>query len=242
MLKKLHLTWLQMVVHLGGILPLAILMRDYLTHNLTYNPIQAATQRTGDTAITLLVVSLACTPWYTLTGYADVLKRRKAIGLYAFLYASIHFLIFIGWDYGFNWLQIWQDTNTKPYIFAGLGALLILVPLAITSFRWWMKHLGKTWKRLHQLVYLAGLLAVLHFAWVVKGNFLQFRGDVSRPILYGGITTLLLVLRIPIVRRSISGFRMRVRNFRLGATVRANQVGWSKPPSLPQPPKPPERS
>jgi sulfoxide reductase heme-binding subunit YedZ len=242
MLKRFRLTWLQIAVHLGGILPLVILVRDYLTHNLTYNPIQAATQRTGDTAITLLVLSLACTPFHTLTGYADVLRRRKAIGLYAFLYASIHFLIFIGWDYGFNWLQIWQDTNTKPYVFAGLGALLILIPLAITSFRWWMKHLGKVWKRLHQWVYLAGLLAVLHFAWVVKGNFLQFKGDVSRPFLYGSITVLLLGMRIPTVRRFISGLRMRLRSLRSVAKVQPDRSGWQKPTSLPESPKRPEQS
>ena len=215
-MKKRRLTWLQIAVHLGGILPLVVLVRDYLTHNLTFNPIQAATQRTGDTALTLLVISLACTPLHTLTAYADVLKRRRALGLYAFMYAAIHLMIFVGWDYEFNFVQIYEDVGTKRYIFAGLGTILILIPLAITSFRWWMKRLGKIWKRLHQLVYLAGLLAVLHFAWVVKGNVLQFRGDISRPVIYGAITFLLLGLRIPFVRRSVTSLRMWMRSVYLG--------------------------
>ncbi len=218
-MKKLHLTWLQIVVHLGGVAPLVILVRDYLTNNLTYNPIQAATQRTGDTALTFLVLSLACTPVHTLTGYADVLKRRRALGLYTFLYAFIHFMIFVGWDYQFNLAYIWADVGTKKYIFAGLGTLLILIPLAVTSFRWWMKKMKKGWKRLHQLVYLAGFLAILHLAWVVKGNILQFRGDISKPAIYGAITFLLLGLRIPPVRRFIVHVRMKLRNTRLGAAL-----------------------
>lgn len=216
-MKKKRVTWLQLVVHLGGIIPLLVLVRDYLTNNLTYNPIQAATQRTGDTALLFLVLSLACTPVHTLTGFNDVLKRRRALGLYAFLYAATHFMIFVGWDYQFNLVQIWEDVGTKRYIFAGLGTLIILIPLAITSFRWWMKRLGKTWKRLHQLVYLAGLLAFLHFAWVVKGNILQFRGNISRPVIYGTVIFLLLGLRIPVIRRSIVNLRMSLRNTRVGA-------------------------
>ena len=117
---------------------------------------------------------------------------RKALGLYAFLYASLHLLNFVGLDYGFDLGFIAQDALLdKPYILAGLLALLILLPLAITSTRGWMKRLGRNWKRLHQLVYGAGVLAVLHFFWQAKV------AERWEPLLYGLALALLLIGACP---------------------------------------------
>ena len=193
-------TRFQLLVHAGALVPLAWLIVDFLRDNLTVNPIQALTLRTGKYALTLLILSLACTPINTLTGFSPALKVRRALGLYAFLYASLHFLIFVGLDYGFNPGLLREAIFEKRFALVGFSAFLILVALAITSTRGWMKRLGKRWTRLHKLVYLAGILVIVHYTWAVKS-------DIRVPLLYGAVVLLLLVARIPQVRRSISGLR-----------------------------------
>jgi methionine sulfoxide reductase heme-binding subunit len=210
-MKSFRFTPLQIAVHLGAILPLVWLVKDTLVDNLTVNPIQAATQRTGDYAIVLLLLSLAVTPVITLTGYSPLQKVRRPLGLYAFLYASIHFFIFIGVDYGFNLDFLLADIAQKRFIFVGLAALLLLIPLAFTSYRYWQKRLGKAWKRLHRLVYLAAVLVVIHVAWAVKGDLFTLQGDIWKPLLAGSVLTLLFLARIPAVRRWISHLRMKTR-------------------------------
>lgn len=193
-------TRFQLLVHAGALVPLAWLIVDFLRDNLTVNPIQALTLRTGKYALTLLILSLACTPINTLTGFSPALKVRRALGLYAFLYASLHFLIFVGLDYGFNPGLLREAIFEKRFALVGFSAFLILVALAITSTRGWMKRLGKRWTRLHKLVYLAGILVIVHYTWAVKS-------DIRVPLVYGAVVLLLLVARIPQVRRSISALR-----------------------------------
>src|SRR6185436_6885113 len=147
-------TPLQIAIHIYAWSELVILIFDFLNHNLTANPIQALEQRTGRHAITLLVLSLACTPLNNIFGWRELLKRRRALGLYAFLYATIHVIIFIDLDYGLAWSLIIQTVFEKPYIVVGMLAFLMLIPLAFTSFDIWKKRLGKKWKRLHQIIYL----------------------------------------------------------------------------------------
>ena len=184
----------RLLVHLAALTPLALLIWDALHDNLTVNPIQAATQRTGKAALVLLVLSLACTPLNTVFGFKPALTVRRALGLYAFLYASLHFAIFVGLDYGFNLEYLWEAIFEKPFALVGFATGLILLALAITSFRYWQKRLGQRWKRLHQLVYLAGLLAVLHYTWAVKA-------DLRQPLAWGALVALLLLLRLPALRR-----------------------------------------
>jgi methionine sulfoxide reductase heme-binding subunit len=210
-MRRLHFTRLQAAVHIGALLPLAWLVKDYLTNNLTVNPIQAATLRTGDTAIILLLLSLAVTPIITLTGYSRLSKVRRPLGVYAFLYASIHLYIFVGVDYGFNFNFLLADIAQKRFIFAGLAAFLLLLPLAFTSYRYWQKRLGKNWKYLHRLVYLAAILVVIHVAWAVKGDLFTLQGDIWKPLLAGSVLTLLLLARIPGIRRNLAAMRMKVR-------------------------------
>ena len=205
--RNIQVTPLRILIHLLGIFPAVWLIWDGLNNNLTINPIQALTQRTGRYAIFFLMLSLACTPINTVFGYREILKVRRTLGLYAFLYAVSHFTLFVGVDYAFNFNQLKSVIFEKPYALVGLAAFLILIALAITSFRFWMKRLGKTWKYLHKLVYLAGLLVVIHYFWVVKGDFLRLSGDISRPLIYGAVLTLLLTLRISAVRKFISNNR-----------------------------------
>ena len=204
-MKKLfsRYTPLQIAMHVYAWSALVILIFQFFTDNLTANPIQALEQRTGRHAITLLVLSLACTPLNTLFKWTELLKRRRALGLYAFMYAAIHVLIYVDLDYGLAWSFILQDVIEKPRLIVGALAFIIMIPLAWTSFDIWKKRLGKKWKRLHQTVYVLAPIVVLHYAWSKKGDLFALQGEIVRPLIYGLVIIFFLVLRIPQVRRAI---------------------------------------
>ena len=203
-------TPLQVAMHIYAWSALILIAFDFLTGNISANPIQELEQRTGRHAITLLVLSLACTPLNSLFGWRELIKRRRALGLYAFMYASIHVLIFVDLDYGLAWSLIIQTIFEKPYIIVGVISFLMLIPLAVTSFNIWKVRLKKNWKRLHQMIYLIAPLVVLHFAWGKKGDFFRLEGDIIRPLIYGLIVVLLLIFRIPQVRRALALLRDRI--------------------------------
>lgn len=196
-------TKFQLAVHLAALAPLAVLVAAWLTDNLSVNPIQDATFRTGKTAMVLLVASLACTPANTVFGFRPALKVRRALGLYAFLYAAIHFSIFIGLDYGFDLRLVALELAEKRYILVGAAALLILLPLAVTSTKGWQRRLGKAWKKLHRWVYLAGVLVIFHYIWVQKS-------DIREPLVWGAILGLLLLLRVPAIRQRAASWRTTI--------------------------------
>jgi sulfoxide reductase heme-binding subunit YedZ len=227
-MKKLRYTPLQISMHVYAWSALAHLLIDAVLGNLSVNPIQDLEQRTGRHAITLLVLSLLCTPLNTLFGWKEPLKRRRALGLYAFMYATIHVLIFLDLDYGLAWSQIIQSILEKPYILFGLITFLMLIPLAVTSFDVWKMRLKKNWKRLHQTIYLIAPLAVLHFALSKKGDIFRLQGEIVRPLIYGLVVLLLLLLRIPRVRKFLASFRTRhLLPFfrRIQSRIPANSVG-----------------
>lgn len=203
-------TPLQIAMHLYAWSALIHIGIDLLTGNFSPNPIQELEQRTGRHAITLLVLSLACTPLNSLFGWRELIKRRRALGLYAFLYASIHMLIFVDLDYGLAWSLIIQTIFEKPYIIVGVISFILLIPLAATSFDVWKIRLKKNWKRLHQLVYLIAPLVVLHFGWSKKGDFFALQGEIIRPLIYGLVVILLLIFRIHPVRRALASLRDRI--------------------------------
>lgn len=203
-------TPLQIAMHLYAWSALIHIAIDFLTGNISPNPIQELEQRTGRHAITLLVLSLACTPLNTIFKWPELIKRRRALGLYAFLYATIHVLIFVHLDYGLAWSLIVETIVQKPYIIVGVLSFLMLIPLAFTSFNIWKRRLKKNWKRLHQTIYIIAPLVVLHYAWGKKGDFFALRGEIILPLIYGLVVVLLLILRIPQVRRGISSLRDRI--------------------------------
>jgi sulfoxide reductase heme-binding subunit YedZ len=202
-MKKVHI-----LVHIGALFPLAWLLWDYLRDDLTANPIQAVTLRTGKAALIFLILTLAATPINTLFGFKPAIKYRRTLGLYAFFYAALHFLIFVGLDYGFNLALIYEAVFEKRYALVGFAAGMILLPLAITSTRGWKRRLGKNWKRLHRLVYLAGILVIVHYVWLVKT-------DIRVPLAYGAVVILLLIARLPGVRRYLSNVRGRISRMRI---------------------------
>jgi sulfoxide reductase heme-binding subunit YedZ len=194
------LPWLRIAVHVGAWLPVVVLGIEAVIGELGAEPIRAAILRTGKTALVLLVLSLVCTPLNTLFGFKAVLKVRRALGLYAFLYAALHLALFVGVDYAFDWDLLIDAMLTKRYTLVGLAAGTILLLLAATSFKYWKKRLGKGWKRLHRLAYLAGVLAAVHFIWLVKPG-------VPEPYYWLAGILVLLVLRVPVVRRGIARWR-----------------------------------
>jgi sulfoxide reductase heme-binding subunit YedZ len=190
--------WFPLLVHIACLLPIPFLVYDGLTGNLTADPIRGSILRTGKIALELLILSLVCTPLNNIFGFKPALRVRRAFGDYAFLYVCLHFAIFVGLDFGFDFQLIFNEL-IKTYALVGLIAGILLIPLAFTSFPPWPKRLGKNWKRLHNLVYLIDLLAAFHFILVVKQG-------VTEPYLWMILIAFLLVLRLPPIRRFLSGF------------------------------------
>jgi sulfoxide reductase heme-binding subunit YedZ len=179
----------QLITAILCLIPLGLLVLNYSQDELTANPIQAATLRTGRTAINLLILSLACTPIRSLFGLTSFLRIRKTLGLFAFFYALLHFLIFIVLDFEFNLSWITDEIRFKPFIQIGIAALIFLIPLSITSFPKIQRRMGKSWETLHKLVYFVALLVIIHYLMATKG-------DILRPVLYAGLTLILLLLRV----------------------------------------------
>ena len=210
-MRAASIPWLRIGVHAIGLFPLAELVYKWAFHQLTVNPIQFVEQFLGRAALNLLVVTLAITPLVTLTGWKKISKHRRALGLYTFLYFALHFTTFAALDYGFDLGLILQLTLQKPFIWVGALAGILLLALAATSFKYWMKRMGRNWTKLHKLVYLIGGLAVLHYAWAVKGSLSTLSGNIARPLLMGLLVSLLLVMRIPPVKRGIIALRQKIR-------------------------------
>jgi sulfoxide reductase heme-binding subunit YedZ len=202
MLRTLKSNWLRLVVHIGAWIPFAVILWDALANQLGAEPIREIIFRTGKTALILLVLSLACTPANTLFGFRSALKVRRALGLYAFCYALGHAAVFIGVDYGFGLTLLQGAILERPYALVGAAAFLILLPLALTSTQGWMKRLGKRWTILHRWVYLAAVLVIVHFVWLVKL-------DVREPLTYGAVVVLLLALRVHGVHELVTRFRSK---------------------------------
>lgn len=203
MVEKIKRNYLQILTHIGAWIPLAVGLWDTWQGNLGPDPIRAATLRTGKTALTLVILSLACSPVNNLFNFKPALKLRRPLGVYSFMYASIHFAIFIGVDYYFDFELIAVDLFEKRYAIVGFSAGLILLLLAISSTEGWKRRLKKNWKRLHRLAYVAGTLAVIHYIWLVKQG-------VYEPWIWAGVLSLLFLLRVPQVKRVTRFFSKRI--------------------------------
>jgi sulfoxide reductase heme-binding subunit YedZ len=195
--------WFRLLVHLGALTPFLVLAWKYWRGEFLVDPVREMMTSTGQVALILLMLTLAATPINTLLGFKQALRVRRALGLYTFAYAVLHLFVFVGLDYAFAWGLIIEDIFGQLRTVVGAVAWLSLLPLAVTSTNGWMKRLGKRWKRLHRLVYLTGVLAVVHFLWSVK--------DGREPYIYGGVLLFLFVMRIPALRKAIKRFRRQMR-------------------------------
>jgi methionine sulfoxide reductase heme-binding subunit len=191
----------RVAVFLLCLTPFLKLVWDGLRDDLTANPIEDLTHRTGWWTLTLLMVTLTVTPVRRLTGWNRLVQYRRMIGLFAFFYACLHVAIYFGLDQLLSFDYILEDIAERPYITVGFTAWVLLIPLAITSTKGWIRRLGKRWQRLHRLIYVSAALGVLHFLWLVKA-------DVREPLIYALILAVLMALRLPFFKRR-RGQRLR---------------------------------
>lgn len=182
--------WLAPGVFIGSLAPLASLLWQWSEGALGANPIAQAQNQLGLTAIVFLMAALACTPARLLFDWTWTARIRRMVGLFAFFYATVHFLTYALLDLGLDWETLVEDIAKRPFITVGFFALLLLVPLAVTSTNGWVRRLGfRRWQALHRLVYVAGALAVVHFIWRVKI-------DTSQPLTYAAVLAALLAVRV----------------------------------------------
>jgi methionine sulfoxide reductase heme-binding subunit len=175
-----------------GLYPLVLVtwwLRDGL-FGLGANPIERVLHHTGWWALLLLLTTLAVTPLRRLTGLNQLARARRPLGLFAFFYATLHLTIYVGLDQLFAWAFIVEDVIQRPFITVGVVAWAILLPLAVTSTRAWVRRLGRRWVALHRLIYLAAPLGILHYFWKV-------RADTRLPLLFAAAFALLMLLRLP---------------------------------------------
>jgi len=178
------------VVWILGLGPVVWIGFRFFSDGLGANPIEALLHWAGGWALVLLLAGLAVTPIRRITGWNRIIKVRRLIGLFAFSYASLHLLIYLGLDQGFAWSFIVEDVVDRPFITVGMAAYLLLIPLAVTSTRGWIRRLGKRWQALHRLVYVSAGLAALHFYWKVKA-------DTFWPLVAAAVLAILLLARLP---------------------------------------------
>jgi methionine sulfoxide reductase heme-binding subunit len=172
-----------------GTLPFIWLLFRVLTGRLGINPVEDLTLTTGIWALRFLVFTLLITPIRRLTGWNRIIQYRRMLGLFAFFYASLHFAIYIGVDQFFAFDLILKDIVKRPFITMGFTAFVLMIPLAVTSTKGWIRRLGRRWQLLHRLIYVSAIAAAVHYLWKVKVM-------IGSPVYYAAGITLLLAFRI----------------------------------------------
>lgn len=196
-MKNSTVGWLKAGIFLLGLLPLGKMLLETFAvagFSLGANPVEALIHRCGIWGLNFLLVTLAITPLRKLTGQMWLLRLRRMLGLFAFFYICLHFLVYAGLDQRFDLAVIIEDVIERPYITLGMTALLLLIPLAVTSSNRMMRRLGRRWTPLHRLIYPIAILGVWHFYWQVKL-------DITEPLTYIAILTFLLGFRIVVAWR-----------------------------------------
>lgn len=182
------------VILVNGCLPLALLFVDLARGELGANPLESILRTTGVMTLIMLAVTLLVTPLRKLTGRNSLIKYRRMLGLLSFLYASVHLLTYSVFDRSLSLAGIVEDVAQRPFIAIGMAAYAMLLPLAVTSTKGWIKRLGgKRWALLHRLVYLIAILGVVHFWMIVKS-------DVFYPLIFATLMGALLLVRVVISR------------------------------------------
>ena len=170
-------------------MPTVWLVWRFLDDRLGANPIEEILHRLGDVSLIFLLVTLAITPLRAVVGWNEIIKIRRPLGLFGFFYLTMHFLTYAVLDQTLDFEFIIEDVLERPYISIGFTAWILLIPLAITSTKGWIRRLGKHWKKLHRLAYVATIMGVVHFYWQVKA-------DTYWPTLAAMLITVLMIYRI----------------------------------------------
>jgi len=177
-------------------IPFFIIFYKIFFNKLGPEPIKEITHHTGEWTLLFLIFTLSMTPMKRFTNSSIWVSVRRMLGLFAFFYASLHMLTYIGLDYRFDINAISKDILTKRFIFVGFAAWLLLVALALTSSKKMMILLKQYWKKLHRLIYLISILGVTHFLWLVKK-------DMTEPLIYLFIILFLLGLRVKLNKSNL---------------------------------------
>ncbi len=182
--------WFKPVIFLACLGPLARLGWKAYMGMLGANPIEAITHSTGDWLLTFLLVTLSITPLRKITGQLWLIRYRRMFGLFAFFYGTLHFLTYIWLDKFFDLHEMLADVAKRRFITVGFTGFVLLIPLALTSTRGWIRRLGgKRWQALHRLIYASTIAGVIHYYWLVKA-------DIRKPVEYGFVLSLLLSYRL----------------------------------------------
>jgi sulfoxide reductase heme-binding subunit YedZ len=177
---------------IGFLLALLPLVRIALLAGGRTNPLEFITFGTGDWTLYFLCITLAVTPLRRLTGLNWLLKLRRMLGLFAFFYASLHFMTFLWFDHFFDLAEMWKDVIKRPFITVGFAAFVLLVPLAATSTNAMVRRLGgKRWQALHRLIYVIAPLGILHYWWMKSA-----KNNIGQPMLFAVVVALLLAVRL----------------------------------------------
>ena len=183
--------WHRLLTHVVALVPLLVMIFAYLADRLV-NPTRYVILQTGILGLALLVASLACTPVRNLLGWQGAIQIRRALGLYSFLYITLHLVAYAVLENDLDFAIIWRDLGERRAMAIGIVAFLLLIPLAITSTRGWQRRLGKRWRQVHWLIYLAAPLSVWHYLWLD-------RDFIRTPLIYAAIVSILLLLRLPVI-------------------------------------------
>jgi methionine sulfoxide reductase heme-binding subunit len=182
--------WTKATVFLLGLIPLAILVWKIIHNNLGANPVEFVEHWTGDWTMRFVIITLCITPLRKMLRVPQLIRFRRMLGLFAFFYACLHFSTWVGLDRFFNLAEMWADVEKRRFITVGFAAFVLLIPLAVTSTRGWIRRLGgKRWQWLHRAIYLSAILGVIHYAWLVKS-------DEHKPLQYAAMVAALLAWRI----------------------------------------------
>ncbi len=177
------------LLFLACLVPFLWMLALALLNRLGTDPAEAIAQETGIWTLRFLLITLSITPLRVMTGRNGLIRYRRMLGLYTLFYACVHFLCYLTFLATWDWLVIADDLTERPYIIAGFSALLLMIPLGITSTDAMQRRLKRNWKRLHRLVYVVGLLAITHFIWIAKAN-------IGEQMLYLAILLFLYAHRI----------------------------------------------
>ncbi len=195
--------WIRPAANVVAAIPLLVLVVAYATGQFAFDPVKAIMVRTGRVAIAFLLLSLACTPIALLTGFGRILQARRPWGLWSLAYAVLHFLTFALWDYRLDLRLLWSAIAYQRFVLVGAGALLILAVLGVSSLPGLRRKMGRSWRWIQRLVYLAAAVDVWHALWARK-SFWEVWGY---PVILG----VLLLMRVPPVGEAITRLRLSVR-------------------------------
>ena len=190
-LPKRWISLLKVLVFGAALIPWGLIIYAVVADpiSLGANPAETILHKTGDWVLYFLLMTLAITPLRKLTGWNDLIKFRRMLGLFAFCYACLHFLAYIGFDRLFDFSDMAREIVKRPYILVGFAAFVLLIPLAITSTRGWVLHLGGArWALLHKAIYPIAVLGVVHYWWLVKR-------DITWPLVFALVLAVLLAYR-----------------------------------------------